>query len=117
MQNLELSRDFYAKPSETGFGSGEIYHIERNEAGGSLSTPVARYFVTNPAIPAEGYFPHQRLDCFFGQISFVSDPRQLTKRLFGSLQKLGVINEPAWIGWHVSEELAGMPLGEVWDFD
>ena len=45
------------------FVSGEVYHVERNSAGGANFTPIARFFAWRPEHP-EGYHSHWRVDCF-----------------------------------------------------
>ncbi|RUX48450.1 MAG: hypothetical protein EOS58_06905 [Mesorhizobium sp.] len=118
MSDLDLSSNFYVEWSANGdLKSGRIFHIERNASGGSLSTPVARFFMTNARIPAEGFFPHQRLDCFVSNTEFVSKPEQLARDLFKALSSRNLIDEPTWLGWHVAEEQGGAAFGEVFDFD
>ncbi|WP_027668230.1 hypothetical protein [Rhizobium leguminosarum] len=112
MNDLDLSSDFYVSWSaDDDFSSGEIYHIKRNKSGGSLSTPVARFFITSARIPAEGLFPHQRLDCFVSNTGLVLKPEQLARDLFESMKSRGLIDEPTWLGWHVAEERGGAPFG------
>jgi hypothetical protein len=118
MNDLDLSSNFYVQWSANkDFSSGEIFHIKRNTSGGSLLTPVARFFITNARIPAEGYFPHQRLDCFVSNTQFVSEPEQLAKDLFKALRNQDLIDEPTWLSWHVAEEQGGTACGAVFDFD
>ncbi|MND28952.1 hypothetical protein D3C80_194490 [compost metagenome] len=118
MHDLDLSPDFYVEwPADNDFSSGRIYHIGRNNAGGSLSTPVARFFITSAKIPAEGFFPHQRLDCFISNTKLVLKPEQLARDLFRVFKSRELIGEPTWLSWHVAEEQGGAPFGEVFDFD
>lgn len=118
MQNIELSLDFYAKLSQFGeFGFGSIYYVKRTTCGGFYSKPVAKFFITQADIPPEGVFPHRTLDCFISEKTIVSTPEKLVQWLFDALKVRGAIDEPAWIGWHVANELGGKPLGEVFDFD
>ncbi|RUT95967.1 hypothetical protein EOD23_31495 [Mesorhizobium sp. USDA-HM6] len=118
MNDLDLSPDFFVEWSaDDDFNSGKIYHIKRNKTGGSLSTPVARFFITSARIPAEGFFPHRRLDCFVSDTALAPKPEQLARDLFEVLRSRGLIDEPTWLGWHVAEERGGAPFGEVFDFD
>lgn len=118
MNDLDLSPDFYVEWSaDNDFSSGEIYHIKRNKTGGSMSTPVARFFITSARIPAEGFLPHQRLDCFVSDNALAPKPEQLARDLFEALRSRGLTDEPTWLGWHVAEERGGAPFGEVFDFD
>ncbi|WP_069058161.1 hypothetical protein [Sinorhizobium sp. RAC02] len=118
MNDLDLSPDFYINWSAgDDFRSGQIYHFKRNKTGGSLSTPVARFFITSARIAAEGFFPHHRLDCFISNTELVLKPEQLARDLFEALKSSGLVGEPTWLGWHVAEERGGAPYGEVFDFD
>ncbi|TIX92658.1 hypothetical protein [Rhizobium sp. P44RR-XXIV] len=118
MKDLDLSNDFYIEWfNNEDFTSGRIYHIERNKHGGSLSKGVARFFITQARIPAEGYFPHRRLDCFVSDSKLVPKPEQLARDLFRALIGRGLIDEPTWLGWHVAEERGGAPFGEVYDWN
>lgn len=119
MKNLELSPDFYVEWSEDNdFRSGEIYHIKRNwTGGGSVSWSVARFFITNARIPVEGVSPHQRLDCFVSNTTLVPKPEKLARLLFEILRSRGLIDEPAWLSWHVAKEQGGAAFGEVFDLD
>lgn len=119
MNDLDLSPDFYVEWSANrDFSSGKIFHIERNRRGsGSMSTPVGRFFVTDARIPAEGFFPHKRLDCFVSNTKIVSSPERLARDLYQALRKRDLLDEPAWLSWHVSKEQDGVAYGEVFDFD
>lgn len=64
MAEIALSPDFYVLGDREGLTNGEVYHIQRNRSGGSVSTPVARYFISTPPSEAEGFHLHRRLDCF-----------------------------------------------------
>ncbi|RVG73601.1 hypothetical protein CN223_25215 [Sinorhizobium meliloti] len=116
--SIDLSSDFYAEPSGDGtFVHGRVYHIARNADGGSLSTPVARFYVTQPRLPVEGYHEHMRLDCFVNDRKLVPEPDRLAQLLLHALVRQQAISEPLWLSWHYSEELAGQNYGDVFDFD
>jgi hypothetical protein len=118
MNHLDLSNDFYVEWSANlDFSSGEIYHVKKNKHGGSISTGVARFFVTSARIPPEGYHPHQRLDCFVSDAMLVPQPEQLAKLLFEALKDHDIIGEPAWLGWHIAEEKGGAAFGDVYDWE
>jgi len=117
MTKLILSPEFYAVGDREGMTSGEVYHIERNRFGGSVSTPVARYFLSTPPLRAEGFHPHRRLDCFVRKHKRAPRGNWLAKRLADLLVEQGVLAEPTWISWHESKEVGGEALGEVFDFD
>lgn len=116
MNDLDLSPDFYIEWSANqDFSSGKIFHIKRNKWGGSISNEVALFFITKARIPAENFFPHQRLDCFITGVKFVSDPERLARNLFDKLRSRGAISEPTWLGWHIVKKGDGTPIGDVFD--
>src|SRR5687768_6348238 len=118
MPDLPLSDSFYAAGDIDGnLGSGEAYHIVRNRFGGSVDTPIARFYITRPEIGAEGVHPHSRLDCFVRRHSLSPSPEWLARTLADALIAHGALAEPAWISWHASEEVGGEPRGEVFDPD
>jgi hypothetical protein len=118
MTRLDLSPQFYAIADHSGLASGVVYHVERiRGGGGSLSTPVAQFFVSTPPLVAEGFHPHQRLDCFVRKHELAPRGDWLTKRLADLLIEQGVIHQPIWLGWHEATEIGGEALGEVFDFD
>jgi hypothetical protein len=87
MNDLDLSHDYYIEWfANSAFSSGRIYHIKKNDQGGSISKGVARFFVTSARIPPEGYHPHQRLDCFVSDAMLVPQPEELAKLLFQALK-------------------------------
>ncbi len=119
MSDLDLSSNFSVEWSaDNDFRSGQIYHIKRNRVGGgSVSESVARFFITNAKIPAEGVLPHRRLDCFVSNTALVPKPEQLARLLFEVLKSRGLIDEPAWLNWYVAKEQGGARFGEVFDLD
>jgi hypothetical protein len=118
MSQLPISEAFYVEDDGDGrFCSGEAYHIERNRHGGSVATPIARYFISRPKIGAEGLHPHLRLDCFVRRHELSPSPEWLARRLADVLIAHGALAEPAWVSWHVSEEIDGESRGEVFDLD
>lgn len=118
MNDLDLSPDFYVEWSaDKDFRAGEIYHINRNKTGGSVSWSVARFFITNARVPAEGVFPHRRLDCFISNTTLAPRPEQLARLLFQVLKSRGLIDEPTWLSWHAAKEQGGARFGEVFDLD
>ncbi|MBY5783915.1 hypothetical protein HFN62_09205 [Rhizobium leguminosarum] len=118
MNDIDLSPELYVEFSRGGGSdSGSIYHVTRHKGGGQVSAHVARFFITDARIPAEGVFPHKRLDCFVVDKRLVPKPERLAGILFEALKKHGAIGEPAWLEWYVAKGLGGKPYGEVLDFD
>ncbi|MGL4635025.1 MAG: hypothetical protein ACRCWF_03510 [Beijerinckiaceae bacterium] len=118
MRTLALDPTFYIEADEVGvFHSGLIYHILRNSQGGSVSTPIGRYFTSRPALQAEGILPHWRIDCFVIEHKLAPQADWLGKALANALIKSASVTEPLWVSWHSSKELGGEPMGDVFDFD
>jgi hypothetical protein len=117
MREIVLSPEYYAIGDRDGWSSGEVFHIERNKDGGSVSTPVARYFVSVAPLGAENFHPHQRLDCFVRKHRRAPRGGWLAKRLTNLLVENGVLAQPIWIGWHEAKEIGGEALGDVFDYD
>ena len=117
MTELSLSPDFFCVANRDGFASGEVFHIERNRDSGSVSTPIARFYVSTPPMAAEGYNDHKQVDCYVRQHRFAPDGGWLAKHLTTALIEHGLIVQPIWLSWHRSEEIDGEALGEVFDFD
>lgn len=119
MKDLEVGKDFYVPWSvDDDYMFGEILHIRRNKIGsGSVSTPVARYFVTTAKTAAEGFFRHQRLDCFVSNHWLVWRPKSLARDLLAALKMRGIVAEPVWLAWHVVSKHGGAPFGELFDLD
>lgn len=118
LQDLHLSNDFYVEWSSTKTcNSGRIFHIKRNEHGGSVSTGIARFFITAARVSPEGYHPHQRLDCFVSNPAIVPEPETLARLLFQSLKDCDLIAEPTWLSWHLASEEGGAAFGDVYDWD
>lgn len=108
---------FITSDAEGGFRHGEIFHVERNADGGTLNTPIGRYFTTKPNIEVEGYHPHSRIDCFVREHELAPAEEWLTRRLSDVLLKNAIVEEPLWISWHRAKEIGGEARGEVFDFD
>ncbi|KAA3448548.1 hypothetical protein C7I87_21380 [Mesorhizobium sp. SARCC-RB16n] len=118
MDRLNLSTDYYATSDADGrFQHGVIFHITRNKAGGSISTPVGRFYTWRPEIHPEGYFDHSRVDCYVDDHRLAPEPSWLARTLLGALVELGSVSEPIWLGWHRSKELDGEERGKVFDLD
>lgn len=98
------------------FVSGEVYHVERNFAGGANFTPIARFFAWRPVHP-EGYHPYWRVDCFVRVHELSPEPKVMGKALAKALLHEDICTEPLWVSWHRSEEIGGTNFGEVFDFD
>jgi hypothetical protein len=98
------------------FISGDVYHVERNSAGGANLTPIAHFFVSRPA-EREGIHPHWRVDCFVRVHQLSPEPKVLGKALAEGLLQEGICIEPLWVSWHRSEEVGGTNFGEVFDLD
>ncbi len=96
---------------------GEVYHVQRNRSGGALLTPIARYFAWRPIMYSEGFHEHWRIDCFVRRHELAPDPQYVAKELTAAMIGNGLCEEPIWVSWHLSEEIAGEALGEVFDFD
>ena len=117
MQRFDLDKQFSADCVVTDKTRiGEIYHVARNWAGGSISTPIARYFVWRPVF-VEGYNEFWRVDCFVRQHDLSPDPMKLGETLIAALIREGLCNEPIWVSAHASKELGGKEYGEVFTDD
>lgn len=95
---------------------GEVFHVARNDAGGSNCTPIARYFAWRPTY-IEGFHEHWRIDCYVRKHELSPDPKALALALRDALIRDGQCDVPCWVSWHRDEELGGEPLGDVFDFD
>lgn len=98
------------------FVAGDVYHVERNLAGGATFTPVARFFAWRP-VHVENYHPHWRVDCFVRNHQLSTDPKVLGDALAQGLLREAICSEPLWVSWHRSDEINGKAFGEVFDFD
>jgi hypothetical protein len=108
--------------------AGEIYHVAKNEHGGAMMTPIARYFAWKPEF-VEGFHGHWRVDCFIRMHKSTRSgmhplaPKAPTEMLnFGidlvnTLRERELCDEPIWLSVHRSEELQGQAFGEVFDYD
>ena len=115
---IEVDQSHYAtRNRDELFSGGEVFHSAKNTNGGSVDTPVARFFVTKPEIGAEGYHPHSRVDCVVFHSALVPDPASLARRLTDELLARRPVQEPLWLGWWTGQELSGEARGEVFDFD
>jgi len=116
LHSFDLDKTYRAEGQETAETRiGEIYHFLRNKVGsGSVSTPVARYFVWRPR-PTIGFNPHWRVDCFVRKHKLSGDPKILSKLLTTNLQELGLCDLPIWVSWHKNEELGGEALGDLFE--
>jgi len=118
MSDLPIDTNYYATSDAEGeFRNGEIFHIERNPRGGSVSTPIGRYFTTRPSTGAEGFHPHSRIDCIVRDHELAPAEDWLARRLVVALLERAVVAEPLWLSWHRAKELGGEARGEVFDFD
>jgi hypothetical protein len=118
VKELVIRDDFYITPdADQSFEHGRIYHIARNRHGGSRSTQIAYFHVWNPDIPAEGFFPHRRLDVFVMDHKLAPDAAWLARKLYETLETDGVVADPVWLGWHQVRELGGEQRGEVFDYE
>ena len=95
---------------------GEVYHVVRNNAGGSTSTPIARYFVWRPTY-LEGFNEHWRIDCYVREHTLSPDAKTLGLALRDALNRESLCDSPCWVSWHRSNEIGGEPMGEVFDFE
>ncbi|MEP0153481.1 hypothetical protein [Pseudophaeobacter sp.] len=82
MHRFDLNAKFSAIGSETSETRiGEIYQVRGSRGGsGSVSTPIARYFVWRPEY-IEGAAPHWRIDCYFKKHKLAGDPKTLSRLL------------------------------------
>jgi hypothetical protein len=117
MKSLHLNPDFYITPDADGaFRQGQILHVKRNAVGGgSVATPVGRYFAWRPDIGAEGYHPYWRLDCFVRDHELAPAEDWLARQLADALLGSGIVSEPLWLGWHRATEMGGEARGEVFN--
>jgi hypothetical protein len=100
----------------TEFISGEVDYVERNAAGGSIFTPIARFFAWRP-VQIENCHPHWRVDCFVRVHELSPEPKIVGRALASGLLAEAICTEPLWVSWHQSEELGGTNFGEVFDLD
>jgi len=117
MKPFDLDKTYWADCTTTGeIHIGEAYHIVRNSSGGSVSTPIARYFVWPPPY-IEGCFKHTRVDCFVRDHELSPAPDFLGKLLVTGLIREGLLQEPFWLSFHKSDEIGGLAYGEVFGDD
>ncbi|WP_269583550.1 hypothetical protein [Roseibium sp. Sym1] len=118
MHKFDLNEIYRAEGDETTETRiGVIYHALRNKIGsGSISTPIARYFVWRPN-DVEGFNPHWRIDCYAMKHKLSSDPKMLARLLTDKLREIGLCDLPVWVSWHESTELGGEKLGDLWEED
>lgn len=100
--------------SSEGFAAGELHHVARNSSGGSVLTPIARFFCTRPVF-TEGFNRYWRVDCYIREHKLAPDPEWAGKNLVEALKREGVCAEPIWVSWHRSSELGGEAQGEVFE--
>jgi hypothetical protein len=118
MPDLAIGLNFYAaSDADGGFRNGMIFHVERNASGGSVSTPIARYFTTRPDVGAEGYHSHERIDCIVRDHPLAPAEDWLGRQLADVLLARQVVTEPIWVSWHRATEIGGEARGHVFDFD
>ncbi|WP_260682695.1 hypothetical protein [Rhizobium laguerreae] len=99
MNDIDLSPELYVEFSRGGGSdSGSICHVTRHKGGGQVSAHVARFFITDARIPAEGVFPHKRLDCFVIDKSRVPKLERLAGVLFEALKNTARLTSPH--GWN-----------------
>jgi hypothetical protein len=95
---------------------GELFHIQRNSVGGSVQTPVARYFAWHPEF-IEGFNKHWRVDCYFISNKLSPDAWLAGEALLAALINEKICSKPVWISVHRSEELKGKAYGNVFEDD
>jgi hypothetical protein len=117
MHRFDLDETYRAEADEAlETRIGEIFHVLRHRVGsGSVSTPVARFFVWRPIII--GTNPHWRIDCFIRNHALADDPEKLAKLLTDKLQELGLVDLPTWTSWNLSSEVGGERRGDLWEDD
>lgn len=118
MHRFDLNAKFSAIGSETSETRiGEIHHVRGSRGGsGSVSTPIARYFVWRPEY-IEGAAPHWRIDCYFKKHKLAGDPKTLSRLLANNLQNAGLCDTPIWVSWHRSDEISGESIGTLFTDD
>lgn len=99
-----------------GFIAGELFHIQRNNAGGATLTPIGRYFAWHPEF-FEGFNEHWRVDCFVRKHHLSPQPMQCGTALMAALIRERMCSEPLWLSVHASEELEGKAYGSVFEDD
>ncbi|MEP1537364.1 MAG: hypothetical protein ABJQ34_15435 [Paracoccaceae bacterium] len=116
MHKFELNKKYHARGNETEHSRiGEIYHVSRNTfGGGSVSTPIARYFAWRPEY-IEGVNPHWRIDCFVREHKLAGNPKKLAQMLAAKLVEHEHCGNPIWISWHKSIEVGGEKRGELFE--
>ena len=116
-RRLSIAPTFYATCAvTTEFVAGEIFHVDRNPAGGSNRTPVARFFAWRPA-NVENFNPHWRVDCFVRVHELSPEPKTVATSLANGLLREAICTQPLWVSWHQSEERGGTNFGDVLDLD
>ncbi len=96
--------------------AGQIFHVERNSAGGATRTPVARFFTWRPEY-VEGFHAHWRVDCFVCVHPLAPEPAVAAKALVDALMRESLCSEPLWVSWYCCEEIHGKAYGEVFDLE
>jgi hypothetical protein len=93
---------------------GEIYHVVQNSAGGTILTPIARFFVWRPTY-MEGFNLHWRVDCFVRQHPLSPEPIPLGESLVDALVRECLCDGPIWMSAHTGRELEGKAYGDVFE--
>jgi hypothetical protein len=96
---------------------GEVLHVRRNSSGGSISTPIARFYAWRPGVQNEVYRAHWHVDCFVLDHRLSPDPSVAGTALVQALFREGLCSEPLCVSWHRSKEVGGREFGEVFERD
>lgn len=118
METFSLMNDYCGEYEFRGDTTvGQIYHIVRNEFGGSILTPVGRWFAWQASGDVECFHDRWRVDCFVRDHSLAPEPMPIGEALVSHLMREKICSEPLWLSVHRSDELDGKPYGNVYQDD
>ena len=118
MVRIQLGGSLEAECSSTASSHfGDIFHVEYNSHGGSNATPIAKFWVCRPPVPAEGFRAHWQVNCYV-RVHPMSPPAALVgQALVHALVREGKCAEPIWLSNYLGTEVEGQEFGEVFSYD
>ena len=119
MSRISLHPEYYAEANiDESLTGGEIYHFAQGVDGwGSVSTPVASFFVTTPPVDTENILRHLRIDCIVRDRPGAPNPAWLARNLATAMLAQKLVQEPLWLSWWLAKELGGEARGHVFDLN
>jgi hypothetical protein len=97
MQRFSITPDFDAACAiKSESIAVEVYHVRRNQSGGAILIPVARFFASRP-VYTDNYHAHWRVDCFVRAHELSPQPKVLGLALAEGLLRESICTEPLWV--------------------